>query len=230
MELTAGYKGLSVIISRNGKYSEDSFKYGYICAAFTFRDKMQGGVFMMIFDWKIFDNFEKEHFFQLCIRVTVFAVCMTVLTGNPAQGDVSYILETPSPSSVISSINIKGPLDFCGEQVPLDNQDVRERLEKELIGILWNRPQIILWMKRSGRYMPYIEEMLKQNAMPDDLKYIAIIESSLMPHLGSSKGAKGYWQFMEGTGKTRVGRTGIPPFCGIKWHSSLDNSNFVTIN
>jgi len=74
-------------------------------------------------------------------------------------------------------------------------------LEKEFISILWNRSQVILWMKRSGRFMPFIEETLKRNGMPDDLKYIAIIESSLLPHLTSSKGARGYWQFIEGTGR-----------------------------
>jgi hypothetical protein len=49
--------------------------------------------------------------------------------------------------------------------------------------------------------MPFIEETLKQNNMPEDLKYLAIIESSLISHVSSSKGAKGYWQFMEETGK-----------------------------
>jgi membrane-bound lytic murein transglycosylase D len=66
---------------------------------------------------------------------------------------------------------------------------------------LWNRPQIILWMKRSGRYMPSIVEILKQKNMPEDLKYIEIIESSLMSHMSSSKSAKGYWQFIEATGE-----------------------------
>ncbi|HYA14677.1 MAG TPA: transglycosylase SLT domain-containing protein [Syntrophales bacterium] len=83
----------------------------------------------------------------------------------------------------------------------MDKQEVRERLEKEFLVTLWNRPQIILWMKRSGRFMPFIEETLKQNNMPEDLKYLAIIESSLISHVSSSKGAKGYWQFMEDTGK-----------------------------
>jgi hypothetical protein len=111
------------------------------------------------------------------------------------------MLEPPSSSSMIKLINTTGPLDFCGEPVPLDNPEVRERLEKEFLVALWNRSQVILWMKRSGRYMPYIEEMLKQNDMPMDLKYMAIIESSLTSHLVSSKGARGSWQFMEGTGK-----------------------------
>jgi hypothetical protein len=133
-------------------------------------------------------------------RIFLFILCVMLLTGSPARGDLP-ILEPPSSDSMISAVNITGPLNFCGEPVPLDKQEVRERLEKELLVTLWNRPQIILWMKRSGRYMPFIEETLKQNNMPEDLKYLAIIESSLISHVSSSKGAKGFWQFMEDTGK-----------------------------
>ncbi len=82
----------------------------------------------------------------------------------------------------------------------LENQDVRERLEKELLLTLWDRPQVALWIKRSGRYLPVIEKMLKDHDMPQDLKYIPIIESALRPHAGSRKGAIGFWQFMEATG------------------------------
>jgi hypothetical protein len=101
---------------------------------------------------------------------------------------------------LISRVRISGPLDFCGEPVELENQDVRERLEKELLLTLWDRPQVALWIKRSSRYMPIIENMLKEHDMPDDLKYVAIIESALRPHAGSRKGAIGFWQFMEATG------------------------------
>jgi soluble lytic murein transglycosylase-like protein len=97
-------------------------------------------------------------------------------------------------------VRISGPLDFCGETVALDNQDVRERLEKELLLTLWDRPQVALWIKRSGRYLPVIEKMLREHDMPEDLKYVAIIESALRPHAGSRKGAIGFWQFMEATG------------------------------
>ncbi|MDP2645676.1 MAG: transglycosylase SLT domain-containing protein [Desulfobacterales bacterium] len=102
--------------------------------------------------------------------------------------------------SLMASIRITPPLAIFGEQVPLDNPDVRERLEKELLLILWNRPQVILWIKRSGRYFPHMEKILKENNMPEDLKYLAIIESALMPHARSSQGAVGFWQFMEETG------------------------------
>ncbi len=108
-----------------------------------------------------------------------------------------------SPSvfpSLLSTIRNIGPVDFCGEPAPLNDPEMLERLEKELILFLWDRPQIILWVKRSGRYMPYVEKMLKKNNMPDDLKYVAVVESALLPHIGSSKWAIGYWQFIKSTG------------------------------
>lgn len=106
-----------------------------------------------------------------------------------------------SPSFLVSSLKIGGPLDFCGERVPIETQEVRERLEKELLLTLWNQPQVILWLKRSRRYFPYIEEKLKDGGVPDDLKYVAIAESALQPHAGSPKGAMGFWQFIESTGQ-----------------------------
>jgi len=92
-------------------------------------------------------------------------------------------------------------MEFCGERVPLEIQEVRERMEKELLLTLWDRPQVILWLKRSRRYLPSIEEMLQRHGMPDDLKYVALAESALRPHVGSSKGAIGFWQFMRHTGR-----------------------------
>jgi len=113
----------------------------------------------------------------------------------------SEATEPAALPSLMDYVRISGPLDFCGESVELEIQDVRERLEKELLLTLWDRPQVVLWIKRSGRYFPIIEKMLQDNNMPLDLKYIAIIESALRPHVGSRKGAIGFWQFMEATGR-----------------------------
>jgi hypothetical protein len=63
--------------------------------------------------------------------------------------------------SLISYLSLAAPHDFCGERVPIDNMEVKERFEKEFLLTLWNRPQVILWLKRSKRYLPYIEKMLK---------------------------------------------------------------------
>jgi len=103
--------------------------------------------------------------------------------------------------SLVASLRIDTPLDYCGERVPMDRQEIRERLEKELLLTLWDRAQVILWLKRSRRYLPHIEKMLRKNRMPEDLKYVAIAESALRAHAGSRKGAIGFWQFLAGTGR-----------------------------
>ncbi|HEY5673388.1 MAG TPA: transglycosylase SLT domain-containing protein [Malonomonas sp.] len=107
---------------------------------------------------------------------------------------------------LLESIRLEQPLTFCGEVVPLEDSDVRERMEKELLLSLWDRDQAILWLKRSRRYLPIIEAMLSRAGLPDDLKYIALAESALRPHVGSSKGAIGFWQFLPETGR-RYGMT-----------------------
>ncbi|MBT8332192.1 MAG: transglycosylase SLT domain-containing protein [Deltaproteobacteria bacterium] len=126
---------------------------------------------------------------------------ITAITFSAIHGDSSEILEPAQFPDLIGSVRVSGPLDFCGEPVELDNPEVRERLEKELLLILWDRPQIVLWIKRAKRFVPIIAKMLQEHNMPQDLKYIAIIESALRPHAGSRKGAIGFWQFMEATGR-----------------------------
>ncbi len=108
--------------------------------------------------------------------------------------------------SLIEAVRIAGPVDFCGEAVPLDRPEVVERLETELLLMVWDRPQTILWLKRAGRYLPQIEEILRSEGMPEDLKYLAVIESGLRPHIGSPAGAIGFWQFIRSTAQ-RYGLT-----------------------
>ena len=115
-------------------------------------------------------------------------------------------IEPAQLPDLTSSLQIPSGQNFCGEPVPMNVPDVRERFERELLLTLWNRPQVLLWLKRSGRYMPHMERLLKENGLPDDLKYVAIAESSLRPHAGSSRGAIGFWQFVRPTGR-RYGLT-----------------------
>lgn len=126
------------------------------------------------------------------------ALCLPSSPGTAAE---TRPLEPARFPSLVSAVRIAPPLSFCGEAVPLEDQDVRERLEKELLLSLWDRPQVILWLKRSTRYLPMVEAMLKEQGMPEDLKYVAIAESALRAHAGSPKGAMGFWQFMPSTGR-----------------------------
>jgi peptidoglycan lytic transglycosylase D len=115
-------------------------------------------------------------------------------------GYASAIAST-EPPSLAAAVRIEGDLNFCGEPVPAGEQEVRERYEKELLLTLWDRAQVILWLKRSRRYLPYIDETLRKEGMPEDLRYVAVAESALRAHAGSSKGAMGYWQFTISTGR-----------------------------
>lgn len=89
-------------------------------------------------------------------------------------------------------------LTYCGIDIPLDNFDVRERLDRELIINAHFHSSTIQILKKSGRFFPEIERILAQEKVPDDLKYLCVIESALS-QATSPTGAKGFWQFMPTT-------------------------------
>jgi peptidoglycan lytic transglycosylase D len=127
-----------------------------------------------------------------------FMLLWSVATAMQTQAQG---LDMPEFPGLISSVRLKNPQNFCGEAVDLDNPEVRERFEKELLLTIWDRPQVILWLKRSKRYLPIIEQMLREAGLPDDLKYVTVAESALRPHAGSPKGAMGFWQFTTATAR-----------------------------
>ena len=90
--------------------------------------------------------------------------------------------------------------DFCGETVPLDRQDVREKLDRELLSNAYLHGSQLYILKLAGRYFPAIEERLKANGVPEDFKYVCIAESSLNQNALSTVGAASFWQFMKDTG------------------------------
>jgi len=100
----------------------------------------------------------------------------------------------------ISSVKMPEHLQWCGEQVPLDIPEVRERAEREFYLLLQRPGQLILYIKRSGRYFPLFERIIKENGMPEDLKYLSVAESALYMSR-SSKGAVGLWQFIPSTAR-----------------------------
>jgi hypothetical protein len=98
----------------------------------------------------------------------------------------------------IYSLPTPAKLTFAGEAVPTDIIDVKERLDRELLVNTYWQSQTVLFLKRANRYFPIIEPILKKNGIPDDFKYLAIIESGL-DNVVSPAGATGFWQIMKGT-------------------------------
>ncbi len=99
-----------------------------------------------------------------------------------------------------SSPVIPDTIYFCGERIPLEFFDVKESLERELLVNSYFHSQTILLIKRANRYFPKIEEILKENSIPDDFKYLAVAESGLANVVSPAK-AVGFWQLLEGTAK-----------------------------
>jgi hypothetical protein len=97
--------------------------------------------------------------------------------------------------------DIPPELQLCGEPVPLNRQDVWEMLDQSFVLAVYNTDQVILWLKRSSRYFPYLEKRLADRRMPDDLKYVVVVESAFRTYAVSSAKAVGPWQFMEKTAK-----------------------------
>lgn len=91
-------------------------------------------------------------------------------------------------------------IDFAGEKAPLTISDVKERLDRELLVNANLDATTLLIIKRANRVFPVMEPILKQYGIPDDFKYLAVIESGLV-NVVSPAGARGYWQFMPETGK-----------------------------
>jgi hypothetical protein len=98
------------------------------------------------------------------------------------------------------SLPIPETVTFAGQKISLKEFDVRERFDRELLTNVYWQSQTILLLKRANRFFPTIERILKEEGMPDDLKYVALIESGLM-NVSSPVGASGFWQFMDKTGK-----------------------------
>lgn len=130
------------------------------------------------------------------------------------ESEIKQQLRTPSineqpmlvgKTGTIANIPIILPipdkLDFCGEPVPLDQPDIRERFERELYLTAQRSYQVVFYLKRAAKYFPIMEDLLKQENAPLDLIYLSAIESDLIPTIRSPKGALGLWQFMPETAK-----------------------------
>ncbi len=100
----------------------------------------------------------------------------------------------------IKAIKMPNELSFAGERVPLEIKDVYERMDRELLVNTYWQSNALLYFKRANKFFPTIEKILAENGVPDDFKYLALIESGLM-NVSSPAGAKGFWQIMKTTGR-----------------------------
>jgi membrane-bound lytic murein transglycosylase D len=119
---------------------------------------------------------------------------------EPANTDTLRGLGDDPAMARFYAIKLPKDLSFAGEAVPLEDFEVRERLDRELLVNTYWHSNTLQNLKLANRYFPEIEKVLRENGIPDDFKYIALTESGLR-NVVSPAGAEGIWQFLAATAR-----------------------------
>lgn len=118
---------------------------------------------------------------------------------NCEEADDSLLDNALNAPQRINPVRISGDVFFANEKVPLNDQEVRERFDRELLVNTFWHSNTMLNYKLSSKYFDDIEKILEENGVPSDFKYLAVAESGLR-NVVSPAGAAGYWQFLKSTG------------------------------
>ncbi len=145
----------------------------------------------------------KDSIAYILLAIVGFLLMYGVLKQfEPAEDEPPPVLTRVevAPAYELPSITIPSKITFAGEEVPLNDPDVRERLDRELhVNTFWHSHTIFL-LKRGNRWLPQIEKVLLKNGIPSDFKYLPVIESDLTNAVSPSE-AVGFWQLLKGTAK-----------------------------
>ncbi len=148
------------------------------------------------------------------LKYIALSVVVILSIGLLSSHRISKEVPQDAPQTV-EAVKVPSYLEFAGEAVPLENFDVMERLDFQLQLNTFRPHFMIRNIKLANRYFPTIEKILAEEGVPDDFKYLAVAESSLLYNATSSSGAQGLWQFMPSTGKA----------FGLEINSEVDERN-----
>jgi hypothetical protein len=139
------------------------------------------------------------------IRIISFlaggVMCFAIVFFTGSNDSEKVKEERPVVRSMTFSPDVPAQIKFCGETVDLARYNRHEGMDRELSSFTYYHSTTMLLIKRANRYFPVIEPILKAHNIPDDFKYLAVIESNLDPTAVSPARARGMWQFMESTAK-----------------------------
>lgn len=141
----------------------------------------------------------------LCIVVSILNIFVIIFHSQQKVSSAPLVISDnyrPSGNEGFTKdVLLPETFSFAGEEVPLHRLDIQEAFRKELIVNTYLHSHTLQILKTAPRIFSIIEPILKENGIPDDFKYLAVIESQLNPLAVSPVGATGIWQFMEETGK-----------------------------
>ncbi|HLB03222.1 MAG TPA: lytic transglycosylase domain-containing protein [Nitrospiria bacterium] len=147
--------------------------------------------------WSLPEKLRKPLSLSLLAAGGLALLVLFLAAGGTPESDP----QLPPTRPFLSSFRLPQEMQFAGQPVPLDNWQVRERIEYEFYQFLGDEGENIILAKRTGRCFPLVERMLAEAGMPDDLKYVLLVESKCVPAATSSAKAAGPWQFTSSTGR-----------------------------
>lgn len=134
------------------------------------------------------------------IGLSLYLLISAFGTNTETKENKSAKEESNNSKSVVYALELPSQLNFADEPVPLEDPEVKERLDRELLVNNYWQSNAVLLIKRANKYFPIIEPILKENGIPNDFKYLALAESGFM-NVVSPAGATGFWQIMKPTGR-----------------------------
>jgi len=141
----------------------------------------------------------KQIRFFILFSCSILLISLVLISFE--QPNQTSIITYGEPSSFkVHALHVPSQVNFAGELMQLDEDDLMERMDKELLVNTYWQSNTLLMMKRANKFFPQIERILKEEEVPDDFKYLALIESGL-ENLRSPAGAKGFWQILRTTGR-----------------------------
>lgn len=127
----------------------------------------------------------------VCLAIILAYIIFKIYFAQPSPNTISYT----DNNFYVLGLNIPPDLNFCGEKIPANDFAIKSNLEKEFFNNAYWKAHSVVLFNKAQRWFPYIEPILKQQGVPDDFKYMAVIESHLS-NVTSPAGAAGFWQLV----------------------------------
>jgi hypothetical protein len=143
---------------------------------------------------------KKGYYYSIGIVVLLLLVAQLFLYSSDLKSEDKLHQEQFNVKYGIFAIVQPEDLNFSGEEIPIYSDDIWERIDKELLKNTYWQSNTMLYFKKANKYFSIIEPILKEYNIPDDFKYLAVIESGL-DNVVSPSGAAGFWQIMKHTGR-----------------------------
>jgi len=149
----------------------------------------------------------KKHLIACSAMLVTLIIAKFLVHRSPQNSMNSFPQKVDFPSE--EKEEVKEPssksslkaLHFANEGLPVNDAKVAWRMNRQLKAHYYRSLQTNKLHQKAARWFPIIEPILKLHGIPEDFKYIPLVESGFSEGT-SHRGASGYWQFMPGTART----------------------------